>query len=461
MYIAMRPRLLISVFSGLFALYSCETLAGVSAPSNQAIVTTLASSSSSGGGSAVAEWYGPFSSWTNVTAFGAACDGVTDDSVAVSNALAAIGAGHCSPVLLIPGMCRVTKKPWLSQRKNVAVVGLNQNTCGFLYDGSAGSSDTDGSTCFHADGIVGCYFARLKFDGNKKSFAVFSCSQQSGSGIFDNNNLFEDCIVKNSASGGVGISCGHFGSGFANEGFVRCLIQTNSIGVEVENFNALDGWFTDCLIEANSTYGIYVSQGDSHAYHSFFQHNGIDFYHSPGAVFCSMVSNTSYQSGAFFVTQNQGANTTPLLFKGNTVIDPAGIPYQMHQYGPVYMLDNSTLSTNATISFTSGSLADLLAIGNTNGVANWATFSGGISVRSNFVDNFVVNRSALTFTLPGRPTAAVNLNRTVVEMTTNMTASSLQNSINNAADGCVFHVPSPGPGRALPDLPDQYDYHSR
>ena len=81
------------------------------------------------------EWYGPFPSWTNVTAFGAACDGVTDDSTAVSNALAAIGNGSCSPVLLIPGMCRITHKAWLHLRKNVAVVGLNRDTCGFLYDG--------------------------------------------------------------------------------------------------------------------------------------------------------------------------------------------------------------------------------------------------------------------------------------------------------------------------------------
>ena len=211
----------------------------------------------------------------------------------------------------------------------------------------------------------------------------------------------------------------------------------------MENFNALDGWFTDCLIESNTTYGIYVNEGDCHAYHSFFQHNGIDFYHAPGAVFCSMVSNTSYQSGAFFETQSQGANTTPLLFKGNTVIDPAGIAYQMNQYGPVFMLDNSTLTTNATISFASGSLADLLAVGNTNGVSNWATFSGGISVRSNFVDNFVVNRASLTYTLPGVPIPATNLNRTVFEMGTNMTSASLQGSINGASDGCVFHIPSP------------------
>jgi hypothetical protein len=395
------------------------------------------------------EWYGPFPSWTNVMAFGAACDGVTDDSIAVSNALAAIGSGNCSPVLLIPGMCRVTKKPWLQLRKNVAVVGLNQNTCGFLYDGPtvpANNTNNSGpATCFHVDGVLNSYFARLKFDGNFKARTVLASSQQQGD-IFDDNNLYEDCIIKNSAPGGIGIDGGHFEpwEGFSNEDFVRCLIQTNSIGVELENFNALDIWFTDCLIESNTTYGIYVSKGDSHAYHSFFQHNGIDFYHNPGAPFSSMVSNTSYQSGAFYVTVNQGpGNTTPLLFKGNTVIDPAGIAYQMNQYGPVFMLDNTTLSTNATIAFNGPSLADLLAVGNTNGVSNWATFAGGLSVRSNFVDNFVVNRASLTYTLPGQPIPATNLNRTVFEMATNMTSASLQGSINSAGDGCILHIPSP------------------
>jgi hypothetical protein len=411
---------------------------------------TLASSSfSPGGANAVAEWYGPFPSWTNVTAFGAACDGVTDDSVAVSNALAVIGTGHCSPVLLIPGMCRVTKKPWLNQRRNVAVVGLNQNTCGFFYDGPAvpanNTNNSGAATCFHVDGVVDSYFARLKFDGNFKARTVLASSQQSFA-VFDNNNLYEDCIIKNSAPGGIGVDGGHFEpwEGFSNEDFVRCLIQTNSIGVELENFNALDIWFTDCLIENNTTYGIFVNKGDAHAYHSFFQHNGIDFYNGTAAPFSSMVSNTSYQSGAFYVAIGGiGANTTPTLFKGNTVIDPLGVPYQMGQFGPVVMLDNSTLTTNATISFTSGSLADFLAVGNTNGIANWATFLGGMSVRSNLVDNFVVSRASLTFTLPGQPVAATNLQRTVFEMTTKMTSASLQGSINSAGDGGVFHIPSP------------------
>jgi hypothetical protein len=394
------------------------------------------------------EWYGPFPSWTNVTAFGAACDGITDDSTAVSNALAAIGNENCSPVLLIPGMCRITKKAWLQLRKNVAVVGLNQNTCGFLYDGPTVpanyTNNSGAATCFHVDGVLNSYFARLKFDGNFKARTVLASSQQQFT-IFDNNNLYEDCIIKNSAPGGQGIDGGHFEpyEGFSNEDFVRCLIRTNSIGAEMDNFNALDIWFTDCLFESNTTYGIFVSEGSSHAYHSFFQHNGIDFYNGSAAAFNSLVSNVSYQSSAFYVAIGGiGANTTPTLFKGNMVVDPKNIPYQFGQYGPVYMFDNSTLTTNATIAFTA-SLADFLAIGNTNCVSNWATFTGGTSVRSNMVDNYVVNRASLTYTLPGPPIPATNLNRTVFEMATNMTSASLQGSINSAGDGCVFHIPSP------------------
>ena len=174
-------------------------------------------------------------------------------------------------------------------------------------------------------------------------------SQQSGSGIFDNNNLYEDCIFKNAAPGGQGIDGGKFGSGFSNEDFVRCLIQSNTVGVLTENWNALDIWFTDCMVSDNTTAGIQVNQGEAHAYHSYFQHNGIDFFHNTAAPFSALVSNVSYQSGAFFVAAGGlGANTTPLLFKGNTVIDPVGVPYQVGQYGPVFMLDNSTLTTNAT-----------------------------------------------------------------------------------------------------------------
>jgi hypothetical protein len=391
------------------------------------------------------EWYGPFASWTNVMAWGAVCNGVTDDTVAVSNALAAVGTGTCSPVLLIPGMCRVTKKPWLTQRINVAIVGTNRDTCGFLYDGGtvtdANANNSGAASCFHIDGVANSYVARLTFNGNGKARTVLASSQQVNGSIFDNNNLFEDVVIKNAAPDGIGIDGGHFGLGFSNDQFVRCLIQTNAVGVDLENFNALDAWFTDCLFESNNI-AINVFQGDAHAYHSFFRHNQIDFSHNPGAAFCSLVSNISYQSGIFLVTTNQGTAGTQLLLKGNTVIDPSNIPYRMGQYGPVVMLDNSTLTTNATIYFYNGTFGDLVAVGNTNSISNWLTISSGTSMRTNLVDNFVVNRASFTFTLPFVPIPATNLHRTIVELATNVTSSSLQSALNSAADGCVFHIPA-------------------
>jgi hypothetical protein len=84
----------------------------------------------------------------------------------------------------------------------------------------------------------------------------------------------------------------------------------------------------------------------------------------------------------------------------------------------------------------------LIAIGNTNSIPNWLAVSSGTSMRTNLVDNYVVNRSLLTYTLPSPPLQATNLQRTVFEMTPNVTSASLQSSINNAADGSVFHIPS-------------------
>ncbi len=131
------------------------------------------------------------------------------------------------------------------------------------------------------------------------------------------------------------------------------------------------------------------------------------------------------------------------MFKGNTIIDPAGVPIQIGQFGPLFLLDNTILSTFPTVNFSNGGNADLLAVGNTNGVANWATYASGTATRSNLVDNFVVPRSSLTFALPGSPVAATNLNRVVHEEGTSMTASQLQADINNATDGSVFHIPCP------------------
>jgi len=103
------------------------------------------------------EWYGPFPSWTNVMDFGAVGDGTTDDTAAISNALASVGIGLCSPVLYFPSghVYRVTQKLWLRNRQNVEIVGLDRDTTVLIYDGVI---DTDTnysgpSTLFHLDGV--------------------------------------------------------------------------------------------------------------------------------------------------------------------------------------------------------------------------------------------------------------------------------------------------------------------
>jgi len=406
-------------------------------------VQVCATTSSTPSATAFNEWYGPFSSWTNVMGFGAKCDGSTDDSIAINAALAAIGNGTCPPVLLIPGMCLTTQRLYLGNRTHIAVVGLNRDTCGFIYNGGTVSdspvNDDGTATCFQTDGVSESYFARLTFNGNFKARTVLSSYQQP-SNPFENNNLYEDIIVKNSSIDGQGIDGGNKTNGFSNSSFVRAMIISNSYGIVTRCDNSLDIWMTDCLFESNNV-ACDTRAGSIHTYNCFFKHNNIDIYYPYVTAFFSAVSNTSYQSGIFLETANQGVVTSSLLLKGNTVIDPSQIPYQLGGIGPVIMIGNTTLTTNKTISFT-GSFGDIVAVSNTNGLLNWLSVSGGTSMRENLVNNYVVARSSLTYTLPNYPVQATNLNRTIVELTTNVTAALLQTAINNGTDGSVYHIPA-------------------
>ena len=160
--------------------------------------------------------------------------------------------------------------------------------------------------------------------------------------------------------------------------------------------------------------------------------------------FISMVSNTSYRSGTFFVEYNNGGNnTTPTLIKGNTIIDSTtGAAIQMGQPGPTFLIDNVIACTNnPAASFFNNVIAEVVAIGNTNVISSWDFFQGGAALYTNLVDNYVVARSNLTFTMPPPPAPATNLNRIVVEMGTTFASSDLQTAINNAADGTVIHIP--------------------
>jgi len=419
------------VMIGIACLSVTTLEGGSSVPSNIASVTTPASGSGS-----VVEWYGPFSSWDNVKLkYGAKGDGVTDDTAAINNALANVGTGNNSPVLYFPpGTYRVTQKLLLQSKTNIEIWGSDPTTTTILWDGASGG------TLFQLDGTDNSHLGRLTFDGNSKANIAFDHSKQNGS-YFDGNNVFDDCVFKNAS---YGVRGGAYGQGFASVVFNRCAFRQLTYGLSTWNWNALDGYLNQCVVE-NCQRGLYVYQGSSHAYGTIFRNNQWDIYYAQATAFFSAVSNTSFNSGGFLYMADAGWNSSPTLLKGNQVIDPTNtVPIQIGQYGPLALLDNvialGSGASGPAIQCSNYWAPDILAIGNTFTVGNWLASSGS-SIRSNLVDNVIVARSSLSLNNPVNPAVAVNLNRTVIEVSATASGSAIQNAINSASSGTVIHIP--------------------
>ena len=325
----MRFRQLSLLGVGILCLGVTGLEGAISSPSNVAGVTTPPSGSGVG---AVTEWYGPFSSWDNVQSkYGAKGDGVADDTAAIQTALNNVGVGGNSPVLYFPaGTYRVTQKLLLLSKTSFEIWGANPSTTTILWGGASGG------TLFQLDGCDNGQVGRLTFDGNSQANIAFDHSKQNGT-YFDGNNVFDDCVFKNAT---YGVRGGAYGDGFASVVFNRCTFRQLTYGLSTWNWNALDSYLNQCLME-QCRYGLYVYQGSSHAYGTTFRNNQWDIFYVPSTAFFSAVSNTSYNSGGFLYMTDAGWNSSPTLLKGNRVIDPTNtVPIQIGQYGPLVLLDN-------------------------------------------------------------------------------------------------------------------------
>jgi len=431
----------ISVASVGFLLVGAVLLdGGISSPSNVAVVTTPSS-----GSTAVTEWYGPFSSWDNVkTKYGARGDGVADDTAALSAALANVGSGSNSPVLYLPaGTYRVTQTLLLQSKSNIEIWGADPAATTIRWDGAAGG------TLFWLDGTDNSHLGRLTFDGNTKANIAFDHSKQNGT-YFDGNNVFDDCVFKNAT---YGVRGGAYGEGFASVVFNRCVFQQLTYGLSTWNWNALDGYLNQCVVE-NCQRGLYVYQGSSQVYGTIFRNNQWDIFYVPATPFFSAVSNTSYHSGGFLYMGDAGWNSSPVLLKGNQVIDPTNaVPIQVGQYGPLVLLDNIVAQQSGAvgpaIQCSNYWAPDVLAVGNSFTVGNWLT-SSGTAIRSNLVDNTVVSRASLSLANPPDPAVAVNLNRPLMDLGASDSGVAIQNAINSADNGALIHIPWGDHGCASP-----------
>jgi uncharacterized repeat protein (TIGR03803 family) len=411
--------------------------------SNSPVCATIVSTNVPVTGGAFNEWYGPFNSWTNVSGFGPIHgDGMNDDTATISNALTKIGLNGCSPVLYCPLTYAIKSNLWLHTRAGVAVVGKDASVSGFKWIGNTGTQVADATTMFSPDEVANCSFERLTFDGQNKSYTLVNHSQTTTATYLDNANTWVDCVFKNTAAGGLGMAGGKYGSGFSNEGFLRCTISNCAVGMETFNADALDGWFVNGYI-VNCGVGLMMGNyggGSLHGYQSVFLGNGTDVFNNTGNNFTSETGNTSWRSYAFYVNVNSGfAFQGPVLLKGNTIIDPVGQPIIIDHQGPFVVMDNTLAFTDGpAIAFTGGNV-NVLLLGNTNCFTPF--YSIGSSPVTNLVDNVTASRSTLFFTQPDLPVAATNLTRTIIDLPRSFTSASLQTAINGAVDGTVIHVP--------------------
>lgn len=185
------------------------------------------------------EFVGPFASWADLKRdFGAAGDGVTDDTNALQQALSTLStsAGH-APILYIPaGTYLVTHTVTVMAAQGISVIGQDPSTTTLKWGGPANG------ILLHVDGVAYSRFNRITFDGSRSAGVLVdqSVENYTQGRVFDTGNEYADDVFQNSA---VGIQGGQYGLGAAKSSVLRSTFLNNTVaGIALKNFNALDWW---------------------------------------------------------------------------------------------------------------------------------------------------------------------------------------------------------------------------
>ena len=276
------------------------------------------------------EFVGPFSSWKNVrAAYGAAGDGVADDTAALQRGLSALVGDGRAPVLYLPrGTYRITATLSLDAALNVSVVGEDPATTTIVWDGPAAG------TMFSVNGVAYSRVTRLTFDGRRRASVAVEQSWDSKRGTFDTGNEYADDRFVDTA---YGIHGGFKGAGFAETSIVRAaFIRNTQAGVALGNFNALDLWVWDSQFEdcgAGLTNG--AGAGNFHVYDSVFHQSSVADLVMGNTGEFSARGNYSAGSHAFFVSVVSKAYPASIHLQRNTIVDPiAPVPIDLKNQGP-------------------------------------------------------------------------------------------------------------------------------
>ncbi len=374
------------------------------------------------------EFVGPFASWANVkTIYGAAGDGVTDDTAAIQKALNALGP--TDPTLYLPaGTYRITQTLTLAGQQDVNIVGQDPANTTIIWAGSSGGA------MLYLNGIAYSRFDRLTFNGQGNAGVAVDQSWVGSGNYFDTGNEYADDVFENV---GTGLRCGNLGYGCAETSMLRDqFIKNTVVGVTTKNFNALDMFIWYSLFQ-NDAVGVSNNPGagNFHVFNSIFEGSiNADVTIGNTGTF-NLRDNYSSGSGGYFLGPSEATNNPAnITIEGNTILDTANpISVAVGNLGPVVLLDNTIRSlagaSGPVVRAAGWSPTDLFSMGNTFTVSSPTSANG----HYHSVQDQVVARSTVNPSPPILPGTPPNNQRQIFEVAPGATTAQIQQAIKNAA----------------------------
>jgi hypothetical protein len=377
------------------------------------------------------EFVGPLTGWADLkTRYGAAGDGVADDSAAWQRALDELGTEQRSPVLYVPaGTYRITQTLRLSQRLYVSILGEDPDRTVVRWDGAKGGA------MLHLNGVSYSRVGRLTWDGSGKASTAVEHGWDGKGPIASTGNEHADEVF---VDVGAGIRAGTLGYMDAETTVLRCEFRRNNqAGVSIQTWNALNWFIRDSRFEDNY-YGVtnLYGAGNFHVY-------GSVFYNSTGADvairntgYFSLRNNTSVHSNMFFSAGPVGSSSALVTIQGNTIVDPQSMPIRVSNPGPLILLDNvvrSRVRRGGPVvwvrqPFTARRTADVLSVGNTFTVPHALDVWGDVIT----VDDNVVAPDALQPSRPALPARPQHVARPVLEVPPGAGADAIQQVLDGS-----------------------------
>jgi hypothetical protein len=429
------------------------------------------------------EILGPFPSWGNAqTDYGAAGDGVTDDTVALQNAVSDLGTSGKPVVLYLPaGNYKISSSLTFNgapsavygASASVRIIGADPTTTKITWGGPAGDA------MFIEYGGYGTAFSRITWDGQSTAgFGIVHWFNTTHAGTFyDGSTEDEDEVFQDMS---IGIMAGRLGSDYGqlnSEGVVRrvTFLRNGYAGFDTGSFNALDWWiydsqFIDCARGVTNTFSfndntivtfatsgpaITTGAGAMYVYRSFFQSSTEADVAIGNTGWFSMHQNVSIGSRRFFESAGEGANPAPTIIEGNRIVDTTDAATVSNgNLGPVLLIDNqirSLAGTNppivtVTTDWVSG--RDVLSIGNAYTVTDPIQNVDAGADRHVSIGDTTVAASAISdapLTIPATPAWS---NRKIFETAADAGSAAIQSVIDAAVAAAmsgsvnpVVHLP--------------------